>query len=232
MPFVSTNVVGAVTLLEAARSNGVPIFLHVSTDEVYGSIEGGKFATDSLLDPSSAYSSSKASADLILRSFWKTHGYDVRITRCTNNYGPFQHREKLIPTIINNALESREIPVYGDGQQVRDWIFVEDHCDGLFAALEGGRAGAIYHFGGPLSEDVPNIEIVDIVLENVAEATGRPLGELRELVRHVTDRLGHDRRYALDWSQTREALSWEPRTSFREGLERTIRWYLENEDER
>src|SRR5579884_2255793 len=150
MPFVETNVVGAVTLLEAARRHRVPTMVQISTDEVYGSIEEtGRFTAQSPLRPSSAYSASKAAADLLLLSYYRTHGVDVRITRCTNNYGRFQHPEKFIPTVISNALAGTSIPIYGDGNQVRDWIFVDDHVAGILDVLERGRPGAIYHFGGP-----------------------------------------------------------------------------------
>lgn len=227
MPFVSTNVMGAITLLEAARLHAVPMFLQVSTDEVYGSIEGsGKFTLASPLNPSSAYAASKASADLLVRSFYRTHGYDVRITRCTNNYGPYQHGEKFIPTVIHAALSGNRIPVYGNGRQVRDWIHVDDHCEGIFAVLERGKPGGIYHFGGPAAEDTTNIELVAKILRLVADRTGRDRDELAALVAHVEDRLGHDVRYALDWSESLSALGWSPRISFDAGLETTVDWYL------
>ena len=155
LPFVETNVLGAVTLMEAAHRHGVVSFLQISTDEVYGSIEGvGKFTRSSLLRPSSAYSASKASADLLLLSYHHTHGMDVRVTRCTNNYGRFQHPEKFIPTILSSALADKPIPIYGDGKQVRDWIFVDDHCAGILAVLERGTSGAMYHFGALASKRI------------------------------------------------------------------------------
>ena len=171
LPFVETNVLGAVTLLESARRNDVVRFIQISTDEVYGSIEGmGKFTPDSCLKPSSAYSASKAAADHLLLSFHRTHGYDVRMTRCTNNYGRFQHPEKFIPTILTNALAHRPIPIFGDGKQVRDWIFVEDHCTGILAVLELGKSGGVYHFGGPGIEGndvgISNLELVHLLLRN------------------------------------------------------------------
>jgi dTDP-glucose 4,6-dehydratase len=229
MPFVSTNVMGAVVSLEAARRHEVPIFLQVSTDEVYGSIGGTeKFTTHSPLEPSSGYSASKAAADLLLRAFHKTHRYDVRVTRCTNNYGPYQHSEKFIPTVISCALAGRDIPIYGDGLQVRDWIYVDDHCHGIFDVLEHGVAGGIYHFGGPVSEEITNLELVEAVFSIIASETGRALSDLRRCVVHVGDRPGHDRRYALDWSDSERELSWRPSVALTEGLERTVRWYLKN----
>ena len=205
MPFVETNVVGAVTLMEATRRHNVGTFLQISTDEVYGSIEGtGAFTRSSPLRPSSAYSASKAAADLLLLSYHHTHGMDVRMTRCTNNYGRFQHPEKFIPTILSSALAGKPIPIYGDGKQVRDWIAVDDHCSGIFAVLDRGKPGCLYHFGGPdMKQDeagIPNIELVHLVLRILSEASGKNLSEFTSLIRMVTDRPGHDRRYALDWS--------------------------------
>jgi dTDP-glucose 4,6-dehydratase len=235
MPFVETNVVGAVTLLEAARRHGVQTFIQISTDEVYGSIEGaGKFTRSSPLHPSSAYSASKASADLLLLSYHHTHGMDVRITRCTNNYGRFQHPEKFIPTIISNALADKHIPIFGDGKQVRDWIFVEDHCAGILAVLEHGKPGAIYHFGGPGVETnevgISNIELMHLVFRILAGRSGRAISEFTSLIRNVADRPGHDRRYALDWSESTPELGWSPQTKLEDGLEKTISWWLANQD--
>ncbi len=235
MPFVETNVVGAVTLLEAARRHNVGTFVQISTDEVYGSIEGiGKFTPSSKLNPSSAYSASKASADLLVLSYHHTHGMDVRITRCTNNYGRFQHPEKFIPTILSSALASKPIPIYGDGKQERDWIFVEDHCAGILATLEHGKPGGIYHFGG-LGIDtnevgISNMELVHLVLRILSEASGRNLSEFTSLIRNVTDRPGHDRRYALDWSDSQTELGWGPETLLEDGLRKTIEWWLANQE--
>jgi dTDP-glucose 4,6-dehydratase len=235
MPFVETNVVGAVTLLEVARKHTVPTFIQISTDEVYGSIEGtGKFTRSSPLHPSSAYSASKAAADLLLLSYHHTHGMDVRITRCTNNYGRCQHPEKLIPTIISNALAGKPIPIFGDGKQVRDWIFVEDHCAGILAALERGKSGAIYHFGGPGMEmnevGISNMDLVHLVLRILANELGKDISQFTSLIRNVADRPGHDRRYALDWSESITELGWQPKTSLEDGLDKTIRWWLDNQD--
>jgi dTDP-glucose 4,6-dehydratase len=234
-PFVNTNVVGAVTLLEQARKYEVSTFVQISTDEVYGSIEGiRKFTLNSPLAPSSPYSASKAAADLLLMSYHHTHAVDVRITRCTNNYGRFQHPEKFIPTVLRSALAGEKIPVYGDGKQVRDWIFVDDHCEGILKVLEGGAAGAVYHFGGPALEGnasgITNIELVHLLLRLLSEQTIRPLAEFEALIAHVTDRPGHDRRYALDWSQTENDLHWQPHTSLEHGLRKTVEWWLAHQD--
>lgn len=231
LPFVETNVLGAVTLLESARRNDVVRFIQISTDEVYGSIEGmGKFTPDSCLKPSSAYSASKAAADHLLLSFHRTHGYDVRMTRCTNNYGRFQHPEKFIPTILTNALAHRPIPIFGNGKQVRDWIFVEDHCTGILAVLELGKSGGVYHFGGPGIEGndvgISNLELVHLLLRMLAEATGREHTEFVSLIRTVADRPGHDLRYALDWSESKRELGWEPKVRLEDGLRETIHWWL------
>ncbi len=231
LPFVETNVLGAVTLLESARRNDVVRFIQISTDEVYGSIEGmGKFTPDSCLKPSSAYSASKAAADHLLLSFHRTHGYDVRMTRCTNNYGRFQHPEKFIPTILTNALAHRPIPIFGNGKQVRDWIFVEDHCTGILAVLELGKSGGVYHFGGPGIEGndvgISNLELVHLLLRMLAEATGREHTEFVSLIRTVSDRPGHDLRYALDWSESKRELGWEPKVRLEDGLRETIHWWL------
>jgi dTDP-glucose 4,6-dehydratase len=235
MPFVETNVLGAVTLMEAARRHHVPTFLQISTDEVYGSIEGtGKFTLVSPLYPSSAYSASKAAADLLLLSYYHTHGMDIRITRCTNNYGRFQHPEKFIPTILSSALAAKPIPIYGDGQQVRNWIFVDDHCAGILAVLERGQPGAIYHFGGTDIEEndsgISNLELVELVLRILSQESGRTLSEFTSLIRNVADRPGHDRRYALDWSESIMELGWRPNTTLEDGLRKTIVWWLDNQD--
>ncbi len=235
LPFVETNVLGAVTLIEAARRHHVPTFVQISTDEVYGSIEGvGKFTRLSPLRPSSAYSASKASADLLLLSYYHTHDMDIRVTRCTNNYGRFQHPEKFIPTVISAALAGRPIPIYGDGKQVRDWISVDDHSAGIFAVIERGKSGTVYHFGGPDMETneagISNLELVHLVLRILAEQTGRTLSDYTSLVQYVTDRPGHDRRYALDWSDARQELDWRPETALEDGLRKTITWWLANQD--
>ena len=233
LPFVETNVVGAVTALEGARRHGVKTFIQISTDEVYGSIDGtAKFTHASPLRPSSAYSASKAAADHILLSYFHTHGVDVRVTRCTNNYGRFQHPEKFIPMVVSNALAGLPITIFGDGRQVRDWIHVDDHCKGILSVLERGQPGGIYHFGGPGIEGnevgISNSELVHLLLRILSEQTGKE--DFAKLIHHVSDRLGHDRRYALDWSGSLSALDWSPTVHLETGLGRTIEWWLANQE--
>jgi dTDP-glucose 4,6-dehydratase len=215
--FIQTDVFGAFVLLEAARDSGIR-HLQVSTDEVYGSIESGSFTEDSPIQPSSPYSASKAGGDLIVGAYHHTYDADALIVRGSNNYGPRQHPEKLIPLCILNALAGDPLPVYGDGMQVRNWIFVEDFGAAIDLVLERGQAGQAYNAGGP--DELPNIEAVKLILE----LTGRE----ESLIEHVTDRLGHDRRYSLSSDKVRE-LGWEPAVDFEEGLRRTVEWYRENE---
>ena len=218
-PFLRTNVVGAQVLLEAARREGVPRFLQVSTDEVYGSLgPDGRFVEDDPLRPNSPYAASKASADLICRAYEKTYGYPSIITRSSNNYGPRQFPEKLIPLMINNALADRELPVYGDGANVRDWVHVEDNCRGILAALERGEPGRAYNLGG--DEERRNIDLVRLLLGM--------LGKPESLIAFVGDRPGHDRRYALDSARAHEELGWQPLVGFEEGLRATVEWYRGN----
>jgi dTDP-glucose 4,6-dehydratase len=217
--FIETNVRGTQVLLEAAREMGVRRFLHVSTDEVYGSLgETGLFTEETPLDPSSPYSASKAASDLLALAYARTFGAPVVVTRCSNNYGPYQFPEKLIPLMIANAIRDQPLPVYGDGMNVRDWIHVEDHCRGLLAALEGGREGQVYNFGA--ASERHNIDIVRRVLDLV----GKP----HSLVQYVKDRPGHDRRYAIDASKARRELGWEPRRRFEDALAATVEWYGAN----
>jgi dTDP-glucose 4,6-dehydratase len=217
--FVETNVAGTQALLDVARACKVRRFLQVSTDEVYGSLGAqGRFTESSPLKPSSPYSASKAAADLLVHGYGHTFGLDVVTTRCSNNYGPYQFPEKLIPLMIANALEGKPLPVYGDGMQVRDWIHVEDHCAALLAALEKGTAGETYNVGS--DNEWPNLHIVRRILA--------VLGKPESLVEHVKDRPGHDRRYAIDAAKARAELGWAPRIAFAEGLERTVAWYLGN----
>lgn len=219
--FIHTNVVGTSILLDAARRNGVQRFVQVSTDEVYGSLGAtGKFTEQSPIEPSSPYSASKAGADLIALAYHKTFGQEVVVTRCSNNYGRYQFPEKLIPLMIIKAMGDEPLPVYGDGMNVRDWIHVEDHCAGVIAALFEGKPGTIYNFGG--NSEMPNIEVVKLILDR--------LGKPHSLISYVTDRLGHDRRYAIDSSFAQRELGWKPLHNFREGLEQTIDWYLEHQD--
>lgn len=217
--FMRTNILGVQVLLDAARRHGTGRFLHVSTDEVYGSLGSeGSFREDFPLAPNSPYSAAKASADLLVRSYVKTFGLDAVITRCSNNYGPYQFPEKLIPLMVINALGERELPVYGDGRNVRDWIFVEDHCRGIVLVAENGRSGEAYNMGGDAERE--NIQIVRLILENL----DRP----ETLIRYVTDRPGHDFRYAMDFSKIEDEMGWRPVFGFEEGMGATIRWYLEN----
>jgi dTDP-glucose 4,6-dehydratase len=215
--FITTDVFGSFVLLEAAREAGIR-HLQISTDEVYGSIEDGSFTERSPIDPSSPYSASKAGGDLIVQAFHHTYGADVLVCRSSNNYGPFQHPEKLIPLCVLNALAGDPLPVYGDGLQVRNWLYVEDNCTAISAVLERGEAGQAYNVGGP--DELPNIDVVKGILEQ----TGRD----ESLIEYVTDRPGHDRRYSLDSTKVRE-LGWTAEVGFAEGLRRTVEWYRENE---
>jgi dTDP-glucose 4,6-dehydratase len=219
--FIHTNVIGTGVLLDNARRHGVQRFVQVSTDEVYGSLGAeGRFTEQSPLEPSSPYSASKAGADLLALASHKTFGQEVVVTRCSNNYGRYQFPEKLIPLMIIKAMRDEPLPVYGDGMNVRDWIHVEDHCAGVIAALFEGKPGAVYNFGG--NSEMPNIEVVKLILDR--------LGKPHTLISYVTDRLGHDRRYAIDSSFAQRELGWKPLHDFREGLESTIDWYLQHQD--
>jgi dTDP-glucose 4,6-dehydratase len=219
--FVETNVLGTVVLLQAAREAKLQRFLQVSTDEVYGSLgPEGKFSEETPIAPNSPYSASKAAADHLVRAFGRTYSMDVVITRCSNNYGPYQFPEKMIPLMIHNALADKPLPVYGDGLQVRDWIFVRDHSRAVLRVLEAGSAGEVYNVGG--DSERTNLEVVKKLLD----ALGKP----HTLIRHVEDRPGHDRRYAIDATKVRRELGWSPQTAFEGGLEQTIRWYRENGD--
>ncbi len=220
--FIQTNVVGVQVLLHAARRHGVKRFIQVSTDEVYGSLSSTdpSFREDTPLAPNSPYAASKAAADLLVRSYYRTYGFPAIITRCSNNYGPYQFPEKLIPLLITNAVEDEPLPIYGDGLNVRDWIHVEDHCRALANVLEKGREGEIYNIGG--QGERTNLEIVNTVLEL--------LDKPKSLIRYVTDRPGHDRRYAIDFSKLRSELGWLPVYKLEEGLKHTVRWYTRNEE--
>jgi dTDP-glucose 4,6-dehydratase len=219
--FVTTNIYGTYLLLEQARHKGTKKFLQVSTDEVYGSLgETGKFREETPLAPNSPYSASKASADLLAMAYHTTFGLPVVITRCSNNYGPYQFPEKLIPLLVSNALVDRELPIYGDGLNVRDWIHVSDHCAALALALEKGVPGNVYNVGA--GNERANLEIVEIILD--------VLQKPRSLIRYVKDRPGHDRRYAIDNTKIRNELGFEPAVPFRTGMEQTVRWYVEHKD--
>jgi len=214
--FIDTNVRGTQVLLEAARARGVQRFLHVSTDEVYGSLgPTGLFTEETAIAPSSPYSASKASSDLLALAYAHTFGLPVIVTRCSNNYGPYQFPEKLIPLLIANALRDMPLPVYGDGQNVRDWIHVDDHARGLLAALEQGQPGRVYNLGA--ANERRNIEIVHLVLGLLQKPAS--------LIQYVKDRPGHDRRYAIDATRARDELGWSPRHGFEEGLAATVAWY-------
>lgn len=219
-PFLKTNVSGTQVMLEAARSAGVERFLQVSTDEVYGSLQpnDAPFTEDHHLKPNSPYAASKAGADLLARAYFKTFGLPIMISRCSNNYGPYQFPEKLIPLLISNAVNNKPIPVYGDGMQVRDWIYVDDHNRGLIQILEKGEPGEIYNLGG--KHELPNLSLIKHLL--------KLLGKPESLITFVQDRPGHDRRYAMDWSKAERQLGWKPQFDFEEGSRRTVEWYQNN----
>lgn len=217
--FVRTNVLGTQVLVEAARAAGVKRFVQISTDEVYGSLGAtGYFTEETPLCPNSPYSASKASADLIARSYFETFGFGVIITRCSNNFGPYQFPEKLIPLFVTNAMADEKLPVYGDGMNVRDWIYVDDHSSAIMAALERGADGEVYNIGG--GNERANIEITRKILEI--------LGKDESLITYVKDRPGHDRRYAIDSTKAAEKLGWKAAHSFEDALGRTVEWYVEN----
>lgn len=218
-PFVTTNVLGTQNLLEAARQAEIPRFVHISTDEVYGSLgPDGQFTEDTPLAPNSPYSASKASSDLLARAYFHTHGMPVIITRCSNNYGPYQFPEKLIPLVWLKASRNEPIPVYGDGLNVRDWIHVLDHCRGVEAALFKGTPGAVYNFGGDAERT--NLDVVRTIL--------RLSGRDEKLISFVKDRPGHDRRYAMSFTRAMHDLQWTPAFSFEDGMARTLDWYRNN----
>ncbi|MFZ4618993.1 MAG: dTDP-glucose 4,6-dehydratase [Bacteroidota bacterium] len=217
--FVHTNVVGTQVLLDAAREVGIEKFLHVSTDEVYGSLGAtGYFTEETPLHPNSPYSASKASSDMLVLAYQHTFGFPGVVTRCSNNYGPFQFPEKLIPLLIANAVNDRPIPVYGDGSNVRDWLYVEDHCSALDVVLHNGKIGDVYNIGG--HNEWKNIDIVKLVLKEI----GKP----ESLITYVKDRPGHDKRYAIDAAKIKDELGWVPSYQFESGIKKTIQWYLQN----
>jgi dTDP-glucose 4,6-dehydratase len=225
--FVVSNVLGTQNLLESAFVHGKQgekwtiRFLQVSTDEVYGSLgPTGYFFEETPLSPNSPYSASKAGADMLCRSYFHTYGMPVMITRCSNNYGPYQHPEKLIPLFIMNIMADKQVPVYGDGLNVRDWLHVEDHCQAIWLAYTQGKPGEVYNVGG--NNERKNIEITKLILAE--------LGKGEELIKYVEDRLGHDRRYAIDSTKIRKELNWEPAHTFETGIRQTIKWYRENKE--
>ena len=215
--FIRTDVFGTFVLLEAARKHGVEKFVQISTDEVYGSTLGESFKETDPLMPSSPYSASKAGADRLAYSYFVTYKLPVLITRCSNNYGPYQYPEKLIPLFVTNAIENKNLPIYGDGKNVRDWIFVEDHCNAIDVVLQKGKDGEVYNIGA--GNEKTNLEITEFILDF--------LNKPRDLMTFVPDRLGHDRRYSLNCEKLK-SLGWQPAHSFEEGMENTIRWYVDN----
>lgn len=233
--FIQTNIVGTYVLLEAARSywDKLPIdkkdifrFHHISTDEVYGSLDdGGLFTEDTSYDPSSPYSASKASSDHLVRAWYKTYGFPILVTNCSNNYGPYQFVEKLIPLMILNAIEGRSLPIYGDGQQIRDWLHVEDHARALYQVITKGVIGQTYNVGG--HNEKSNLEVVEMICDVLNKIRPCELN-YRELIIFVTDRPGHDQRYAIDSSKMKDQLAWVPRETFESGLGKTVQWYLDN----
>jgi len=216
--FIKTNVLGTYVLLDSALQHNIKRFIHVSTDEVYGSIMKGSFKETDILNPSSPYSSSKAGSDLLARSFYITHNLPVIITRCTNNFGPYQFPEKLIPLFITNLLEDKKVPVYGTGNNVRDWIFVLDHCRAIDFILKSGKSGEIYNIGG--GAERTNLEITQNILKK--------LGKDNTMIEYVRDRPGHDLRYSLDCSKLKD-IGWVPEYNFKDALDKTIAWYIDNE---
>jgi len=228
--FLKTNIVGTQVLLDACKKHWITLnpelsqlnkYLQVSTDEVYGSLGAeGYFTETTTIAPNSPYSASKASADMFVRAYHETFGLNVNITRCSNNYGPYQFPEKLIPLMISNGLEDKELPVYGDGMNIRDWLYVNDHCKAIDIVLHNGRSGEVYNIGG--RNEKANIEIVRLILKE--------LGKPESLIKYVKDRLGHDKRYAIDAAKIKDQLGWEPSVTFDNGIKLTIEWYLNNKD--
>jgi dTDP-glucose 4,6-dehydratase len=228
-PFVESNIAGVQALLDAARAFPVERFLHISTDEVYGDKEGQGSSTEAApLLPSSPYAATKAAADLLCFSYKRTYGLPILVTRSSNNYGPYQFPEKLIPLLIRNGLSGMDFPVYGDGKQVRDWLHVEDNCRAILAVLENGRIGSIYNIGA--GEERTNLEVVEAICNAIAERRGMDLAQLKDRIRFVTDRPGHDRRYAIDTTKLRTELGWQPRNEFDPGIKQTVDWYLGHPD--
>lgn len=226
--FIRANIEGTFNLLEVCRRH-LPqvLFHHVSTDEVYGSLGAdGLFTETTRYDPSSPYSASKASSDHLVRAYARTYGLKTRITNCSNNYGPLQFPEKLLPLMILNAAERKPLPVYGRGDNIRDWLFVEDHCEAVWTVMERGQDGETYNIGG--NNEKRNLDVVHTICDLVAAEQGAPAAELRDLITFVKDRPGHDMRYAIDASKVRRECGWQPKETFETGVRRTVKWYLEN----
>ncbi|WNS75202.1 dTDP-glucose 4,6-dehydratase [Bacillus sp. DTU_2020_1000418_1_SI_GHA_SEK_038] len=219
--FVKSNVLGTQALLDAAKANGVQKYIQISTDEVYGSLgESGYFTEETTLAPNSPYSASKAGGDMLVRSYYETYGMNVNITRCSNNYGPYHFPEKLIPLMITNAMEGKELPIYGDGKNIRDWLHVKDHCSAIDLVIHKGVPGEVYNIGG--HNERTNNEIVHLIIEK--------LGASNQLIKYVEDRLGHDRRYAIDPMKLMNELGWKPKYTFDTGIVETIQWYKDNQE--
>jgi dTDP-glucose 4,6-dehydratase len=218
--FVETNIGGVQVLLDAIKASGRNIrFVQISTDEVYGSIDSGSWTEEWPLQPNSPYSASKAGGELLARAYYKTHGLDVVITRCSNNYGTHHFPEKLIPLFVTNLLEGKKVPIYGNGKNVRDWLHVDDHCQGIYKVLMNGRAGEIYNIGG--GRELNNLEITHLIIE--------AMGKDESSIEYVEDRKGHDLRYSVDWTKINRELGYEPKVKFEDGLRDTIQWYRDNE---
>jgi dTDP-glucose 4,6-dehydratase len=217
--FVTTNVLGTQQLLEATMRHSIPIFVHVSTDEVYGSIAEGSWDENEPLLPNSPYAASKASSDLLARSYARTYGLDVRITRCSNNFGIYQYPEKVIPLFISNLIDGIKVPLYGDGLNIRDWLHVDDHCRGIDLVVQGGRGGEIYNIGG--GTELTNRELTSLILTT--------FGAGNEMIQPVSDRLGHDRRYSVNWSKIKNELGYQPTKSLETNIGEVVNWYKENE---
>lgn len=226
--FIKSNVLGTQVLLDAAKKYNINKYVQISTDEVYGSLGNeGYFTENTPLSPNSPYSASKASADLLVRAYYKTFGLNVNITRCSNNYGPYQFPEKLIPLIIYNAINGKKIPVYGDGLNIRDWLHVNDHCSAIDSVLQNGKIGGVYNIGG--NNEKTNIEIVKLILKILSEKL--PEKRISEsLISFIEDRKGHDRRYAIDSTKVCQELGWKPQIAFEDGIRMTIDWYLNNKN--
>ena len=234
MSFIETNIVGTVTLLNAAKhawdgNYKDKIFYHISTDEVYGSLgETGFFTETTSYDPRSPYSASKASSDHLVRAYYHTYGMPVKLSNCSNNYGPYQFPEKLLPLMINNIKNNKELPVYGDGKYTRDWLWVDDHAEAIDVVFHNGAIGETYNIGG--NNEWKNIDLVELLCDTMDQLLDREVGSSRSLIRFVKDRPGHDRRYAIDASKIKDELGWEPKVQMQEGLLATAKWYLEQEE--
>ena len=232
--FINTNIIGTFNLLEAVREQWDHrrdvLFHHISTDEVYGSLPEdrpeAKFFETTAYDPRSPYSASKASSDHLVKAYYHTYGIPVTLSNCSNNYGPYQFPEKLIPLMISNMLEEKSLPVYGDGKNVRDWLYVEDHCSGIWKILQEGERGGTYNIGG--ENEWTNIDLLQVLCEITAEETGKDKEHYKKLITFVKDRAGHDRRYAINCDKIKNALGWQQSVTFKEGLRKTVRWYLDN----